>query len=521
MSLALELEEQLLDEGPAGRPTSWNPSWGPAPLWATERTPERPTYGPVVAKAAELMGRPLFPHQRYVADVLGEVQSEAAGDPEPGRLAYDQGAALMQRRSGKTVLVQPMVARICGGPTKKTAWTTAQKRENAVHRWRDATDQILASPLAPLVRRKISNMHEELRWRRNGSVYVPFGPDEESMHGEDPDFVIGDELWSLTLAELEMIQDGYRPAWSVKEGQELLLSAAGTLRSSGLKHVRVVGREAVRRGRRRGMAFFEWAVPDFVGGIPVADLEDHELIDVVWAAHPRRHLGLGRDFLAGELLKGRSRFLRHYGGIDDDTGSSQTIIDLARIQAAAAVEPIPADARVAIAFDVDPDGLQAAIAAGWRWPDGAAQVEAIEQRESTRWAGPRVVELATTTAIGLVACVNAGPARDLADEIEPRLPEGVTMLRLPAGDYAGAFTRLKTSIEQQRPPELVHVRIHDPRGEFVEAIKAAGIARWRSGPVPIKRGAEPMAMVPAASVALWAADKIPEPPKPAAVFRVY
>ena len=84
MSLALELEEQLLEETPAGRPTSWNPSWGPAPLWATERTPERPTYGPIVARAAELMGRPLFPHQRYVVDVLGEVQSEQAGDQERG-----------------------------------------------------------------------------------------------------------------------------------------------------------------------------------------------------------------------------------------------------------------------------------------------------------------------------------------------------------------------------------------------------------------------------------------------------
>lgn len=519
MSLAQVMEEQIREESP-GTPTSWNPSWGPAPLWATERTPERPTYGGIVARAAEILGRPLFPSQRYIVDVMGEVQSEEAGDPEPGRLAYDQGTAFMPRRSGKTVVVQPMVARTCGGKERRQAWTMAQKRDSAVHRWRDATDQILASPMAAQVKRKISIAHEELRWIKTGSLYLPAAPDDESLHGEDPDMAIVDELWALTLAELEAIQDGYRPAWSVKEGQELLLSAAGVLRSTALKHQRVIGREGVARGRRLGSAFFEWAVPPMVDGVPVQDLEDEQLIDVVWASHPRRHFGLGRAFLANELTKGRTRFLRHYGGIDDDTGSDSAIIDLVRIHDAAAVAGIPEDARVALAFEVDPDGLQASIAAGYVWPDGVAQVEAVEERDGTRWAGPRIVEMVEAGGVGLVACVNAGPARDLADEIEPRLPEGVTMLRLPAGDYSASFTRLKTSIEEQRPPELVRVRIHDPRGEMVTAVTRAGTARWRSGPVPVKRGAEPIAMLPAFSVALWAADKIPAPPKPRPPFRI-
>jgi len=106
------------------------------------------------------------------------------------------------------------------------------------------------------------------------------------------------------------------------------------------------------------------------------------------------------------------------------------------------------------------------------------------------------------------------------DEIEPRLPEGVTLLRLPAGDYAAACSRLKTSIEQQQPPDLVRVRLHDPRGELLEAVQRAGVARWRSGPVWAKRGAEPISMLPTFSVALWAADKIPAPPRPRPAFRI-
>lgn len=520
MSAAVLLGEQLREE-PAGRPTSWSLSWGPAPLWATERTPERPTYGPIVARAAELMGRPLFPHQRYVADVAGEVQSAAAGDPDPGRLAYDQVQAFMQRRSGKTVLVQPMVARTCGGPEKRTAWTTAQKRESAVRRWRDATDQILASPMAELVARKVSISHEELRWRKTESLYVPVAPDDESMHGEDPDLAIVDELWSLTLAELHAIQDGYRPAWSVKEGQELLLSAAGVLRSTALKHQRLMGREGVRRGRRLGLAHFEWAVPPLVDGVPVQDLEDRALIDVVWAAHPRRYLGLGREFLAGELGKGRARFLRHYGGVDDDTGSSAAPIDLAKIGTAAALEQIPVTERVALVAAVDPDGLEASIAAAFRWPDGPAQIEAVERREGTRWAGPRLLEIVESQPIGVVALLNVGPDRDLADELEPRLPESVPLLRVSAADWAASCTRLKTSIEQQQPPDLVRVRLHDPRGELLGAVQQAGTARWRSGPVFVKKGAEPVTMLPAFTVALWAADKIPAPPRPRTAFKVH
>lgn len=45
----------------------------------TERHAGRPTDGAVVARTAELLGKPLLPWQRYVADVAGEI------DPCAGR----------------------------------------------------------------------------------------------------------------------------------------------------------------------------------------------------------------------------------------------------------------------------------------------------------------------------------------------------------------------------------------------------------------------------------------------------
>lgn len=503
--------ESLRDETSMGTPAGWRPSWGPAPLWATPRTPERPTFGPVIAQAAEALGRPLMPHQRYVVDVLGEVQSAAAGDPDPGRLAYDDGLVLMPRRSGKTVVVQPMVARVCGGPAKASAWTMAQTRESAKNRWRDTTD-VLMPKLGALVKRKVSIAHEELRWIRTGSVYLPVAPNDEAMHGEEPALVTIDELWTLTVAELAALEDGFRPAWSVTDGQAVKMSAAGVLRSSALKRERVRGREAVARGVRLGLAMFEWALPDTIGGVAVDQLSDRALIDAVLAMHPRGGgLGLRSAFLVAELAKGRTRFLRHYGGHDDNTGGGQAVIDIGKMQAAAAVAPIPDNARVALSAEVDPDGLEASIAASVRMPDGTAQVEAVERREGSRWAGPRLIELAQL-GCGVVAVANVGPSRDLADEVAPYLEDlGIELLRLPAADFAAAQGRLKTTIEQQDAPERVAVRLQDPRGEIEAAALAAGVSMWRSGPVFRRVGDEPVTMLPAAAIALWIVDKIPAP----------
>lgn len=505
-------------EGSVGTPADWRPSWGPAPLFATRRTVERPTFGPVIADVATALGRPLMPHQRYVVDVLGEVQSAEAGDPDPGRLAYDDGVVLMPRRSGKTVVVQPMVARVCGGRVPAQAWAMAQSRESSVLRWRDATDHLLAA-LGSAVKRKVSNSHEELRWLATQSVYRPVAPSDEAMHGEEPALVTIDELWTLTIAELAAIEAGFRPAWSVADGQSVKLSAAGVLRSSALKRERVRGREAVLQCRRLGLAMFEWALPERVDGIPVAELDGPALVDAVLAMHPRTRFGLRKTFLEGELAKGRAAFLRHYGGHDDNTAGRVAVVDLAKLQAAAALEPIPDDARVALSVDVDPDGLEASIAAGVRLSTGVAQLEAVEKREGTRWAGPRVVELAER-GCGLVVVPAVGAGRDLADEIEPRLPSGVEFRRLPAVDYAAACGRFKSTIEEQSPPEIVGVWVQDPRGEIETAALAAGLARWRSGPVFIRHGDEPVTMLGAAAVALWAVDKIPAPPAPVRPFRV-
>ena len=510
------LGEQMREASP-GTPAGWRPSWGVPPLFATPRTFERPTFGPVVAEVAARLGRPLMPHQRYVADVLGEVQSVEAGDPEPGRLAYDDGLVLMPRRSGKTVVVQPMTARVCGGPVKATAWTMAQSRDAAKRRWMDASDG-LVEKLGRAVRRKVSNSHEELRWVATGSVFRPVAPNDEAMHGEEPAMVTVDELWTLTLAELAAIEDGFRPSWLVADGQSVKLSAAGVLRSSALKRERIRGREAVLRGSRLGLAMFEWALPDRIGGQLVAELSDRDLLDAVLAMHPRTLFGLRRQFLEAELAKGRARFLRHFGGHDDDSAGQSAAIHLGKLAEAAAVETIPDDARVVLAVDVDPDGLEATITAGVRMPDGYALVEVVEQRAGVRWAGPALLDRLLEGPVGLVA---VGAARDLADEVAPYLAEaGVDLLRVPAADQYAAASRLKSMIEQQDASDAASVRILDPAGAVERAAMVAGVVRYRSGAAFVRVGDDPVTALPAAAIALWSIDKIPAPPAPVRPFKI-
>lgn len=487
----------------------WNPSWGPAPRWATSRSPERPTFGPAVAKISEILGKPFLPWQRFVCDVALEV------DPESGEPAYDEVIVFAQRRSGKTVLIEPVTAHRCGQPVKRSAWITAQKRDNAVKRWRDAADVMLASPLEPRLARKVSIAHEELRWRATGSKFVPFAPDEDSMHGEDPDLVWVDELWSFSLTQRRLIQQGYRPAWSVKTGQEWKMSAAGTARSGWMKHERTRGRGAVEAGGHSRIAYFEWCVPEQVGGVRVHDLEDEVLLQLVLDNHPRRDHGVRLGFLRQELADmGRSGFLRAYGGLDEDVASDETVIPGGAFGRAQVQERIPAEARIGIGLQVDPLRREAAVSVSWRDKAGRALTELVQRRDGTRWAAGYVQGLRERHEVGSVAVVNAGPARDVADELQRA---GVDLVRLSQTDWVAACARFSdeiTDVAEGAWPTVTH----DGDPDLLAALQQAG--RLPGKPWHSETG-EPITVLDAHTLAVWAADHLPAVEQPARPFRIF
>lgn len=487
-------------------PETWPDSWGPAPRWATPRSPERPTFGPAVARIAEKIGGPLTPAQRYVFDVALECW------PGTDELVYDEVIDLEQRRAGKTYKQRPLVAWRCGRG-RSSAWITAQKREKAVARWRDVTDALLATPLRSQIHRKISNAHEVMIWKPTLSTFLPFAPNsEDEMHGEDPDLVIVDEQWSFDLAQKRMIEQGYLPAWSVKTGQAWKMSAAGTPRSEWLNLDRRRGRRAVEEGRRSGIAFFEWGAPEVVGGVPVLELPDDDLIRLVIECHPRRDHGLRPGFIANQLeIMGRVDFLRAYGNITQADEDVPGVFEPAVMERARSGDRIPGEARIGLSVAVDEDRREAAIGTCWRNAYGLAVTDE-KRADGTRWAASEIIRLVDAYDVGVVAVVNAGPGRNIADELGRA---GVPLLRLSQSDHAAASAAFFDEFTAERPSVSWNGKV-----EFSDAVAAAELKKVPSGIRWESRTGAPVTALDARSLAVWAFDHAPAEKKPRPRFRI-
>lgn len=490
-------------------------SWTVGPRWATARTPERPTYGPIVGAVSAAMGRSFMPHQQLVVDVGLEVQSEAAGDPDPGQWAYDEIGWTVQRRGGKTTIITPLATHRARLLRRARMFMTAQNRDKARARWMDATDDILSSPLRSDVRRKISHTFEELRWVEGGALFVPFAPNEEAMHSETPDLVFIDELWAFTADQRRAIQAGYVPAFATSGGQAWLMSTAGTDRSAWLNDLRRKGRAAVDRGERLGTAWFEWGLPNRVGGRLLDDLTDAELVDACIEYHPavchahacpgpRRgepcpHGFIIRPSVLRNLcrqLSDRDEILRAYGNrtandvadqwraIGEDTWSNQ--VDTGGI---------PPAARVAFGVWVDEDGKDAALAAAWRDTGGRMHVEHLHAAEGVRWVIAHASGVAERQDPLCVAVANVGPARDVADELEAA---GVPVLRVSQADLTAACSRHVSELEARS-------WWHRQNVEVTDSAKAAALVRGRWA----RTGATSVSPVGAQTLAGWGFDHAP------------
>lgn len=450
------------------------------------------------------MGAPLFPWQQYVADVALEVD-------EAGQWVYDEVIVTAQRRSGKTHLIVPVTAHRLGQPSvKRTAWITAQTLKSAVRRWEEIADKVVNSPLRSQVKKNRGNP-QELRWKATNSAFTPFAPNEDAMHGEDPDLVWVDELWAFDLEQKRLIEQGYRPAFSVKSGQAWEMSTAGTPRSEWLNQARRRGREAVEQGRRSRIAFFEWSVPERVGGRPVEELPVEQLLQVVLDHHPRRDHGLRVGFLADELdAMGRIEFLRAYGNLTQNEDSVQVgaVFDSERMRANRAGQ-IPAGVRLALGVAIDEDRRDAAISVAWRGLDGRA-LTSYQRAEGTRWARAEVRRLVETYDVGVVGVQSAGPARDLADDLER---DGVPVLRLSQADTAAAGSRFHDEFQ-------AGTVLWDGSIDFSASVAAADPYKVQSGIDWRSRTGAPVTTLRAGTAAVWAFDHMPEVEPVPAPFRI-
>jgi hypothetical protein len=456
--------------------TSWRPStvhlWpadaGVPPRFATARRVERATIGGRQARLSALLGRPYMPHQAYIADVAGEVL-------EDGTMPWHTVVVTTQRQVGKTSLLKPVAFDRCAAARRQAVWMTAQNRDKARDRYldlgEDVTDLLNLRPdgtLLPRSQQRVhvntSNSHERAIWTATRSFIRPFAPGEDQMHGEDADVVLVDEVWAFTILEASLLTAAYRPGLRRKIGhsQEWLTSTKGTSRSEWLEQLVKAGRANVEANVDHGLAFFEWGIPSEVDGVPVAELPDRELIELVIAHHPAVGLSTPREAIEAALedskldpLRGRSEFIRAYGNLTAEadgwvvltestwTGSKTTelVIPPRFVLGVGAVDasedPRDTDVRVAV------------MAAG-RVSDGQVVAELIAAGEGGKLAGKpaaRVIaDLATRHKVAVYVLTDTPAGRNLADELGAHK---VTTERVLNVDAAAGVIRLREGLKSR------------------------------------------------------------------------
>lgn len=369
-----------------------------APLYATLRNPDRPTYGGKVAKLAAALGTPLMPWQRYVADTSLEI------DPATGLFVYRKIGCTVPRQSGKTSLILPVACHRGMAWQNQRIRYAAQSGTEARQKWED--DQLPALEAAKFIpkraRARKANGREAIIWKATGSLHTLHNNTEKSGHGKTLHLGLLDEYFA---------QVDYRisAAWSpamitVLMAQFWWFSTAGTMKSVPMNADKDSGRELVKSGAPSRTAYFEWSAP------VDADYRD----PAVWlgcmpalcpteppcrcSPHWRHTVTLGaiqaelEDATNPEKL---AEFLRAYMNWtveDADVEADPNVPTLAEwnLLANSMAEGGPV---VAIAIDVTPLRDHAAIVATGDGPDGLPRVAVLDHGPGTAWLIPRILQL--------------------------------------------------------------------------------------------------------------------------------
>jgi hypothetical protein len=376
---------------------SLNSSLSCLPRFATPRRAERETFGPRLAKIADLLGQPLMPWQRYVADVGCEL------DPETGLPAYREVMVTVPRQSGKTTLFLSWQLDRClnwGRPQRSVF--TAQTGKDARDKWVDELFPLVEhSKLAPLVRGKANvGMGNESVTFKTGSRIRLLSTSASSGHSKTLHQAVLDEIWH---DEDDRREQGLRPALiTVPDAQLLVCSTAGTQASTVMNRKVQAGRLAVAEDSGLGVAYFEWSAPDDW------DPTDEESW---WEFMPALGHTIGPEQIRPELQSlPRAEFIRAYG--NRPTGGADLVIPSEVWRRVCDPVAKPSD-PVRFGLDVSQDRSSSAIVAY-----GANHhVELVEHRPGTGWVAARANEL-TAEHKSTIALDFGGPAGVLADSLE-------------------------------------------------------------------------------------------------------
>ena len=400
----------------------------------TKRDETRPTDGAIVARTAEMLGKPLLPWQRYVADVAGEI------DPATGTYYYDRVVLSTPRQCGKSTLIDTEDTRnALLGPDRKIYYL-AQTGKDAEKHFKDFVQQLSKSRLAPFaLKPRLSNGGMEQRFR-NGSFICPLAVTKVAGHGTQMDKFTIDEAFSLDDETGKLILDGMAPTMNTRlhftgvQPQIWITSTEGTADSTFLNGLL----DSFRAGNvPKRTCWFDFGIPDD------ADPEDFQTI-LEW--HPAAGLLWDirqlRDFR--EQFAGNEAGWARAFGNRRDTGVAERVIpdQLWQSTLATPVTPDRIDGRpVVIAAAVDVDATNTSVSAAIVNTDGTVTVQLLEVLDGTGMAPAEITRICDTYHAPLVMDCK-GPNADLHDRLASMTDEAGdplielhrhAIIRLPRG----------------------------------------------------------------------------------------
>lgn len=402
----------------------------PSMRGGTMRNPDRPTDGHIVARTAELLGKPLIPWQRYVADVAGEI------DPATGTYFYDTVVVSTPRQCGKSTLIDTEDTRNAQLRPNRKIYYLAQTGKDAENHFKEFADQLSKSKLAPLaLKPRLSNGGMEQRFL-NGSFIRPLAITKVAGHGTQMDKFTLDEAFSLTKEVGNTILDGLTPTMNTRakltgiQPQMWITSTEGTAESTFFNE----RLDRLRAGDvPRRTCWFDFGAPDDVDPEDLTEvLKWHPAAGLLWNA-PQLH-----DFRAQfeDNVAGWARaFLNRR-----DTGLAERVI-AADLWEATTIAPLqPADMRgmpLVFGVAVDVDATHTSISAGIRLPDDTIATQLVAVLDGTGSAPSEILRLCAKYAAPLIMD-SKGPNGDLFGRLAGMLDQGEPALRfcdLSASDY--------------------------------------------------------------------------------------
>lgn len=475
---------------------------GLLPRIGTMPTPGAPNLAAAIDEVADELELPeLYWWQRH----LGAVSTELIPWPHGMRLRYDIVGALVGRQAGKTAwavarialqamlpnLRLPVLQRSASNPIRSQhIGYLAQHRQNAVAKWEEYVEIIMASPLHTRVKRVRLANGEQIMHFVNGSWFKPVTPSRSGARGLSLDLAVLDEALAHDVALLSVLRPTMAQRSGVSTGigaQLVVLSSGADETSTLLDRLTELGRLAVE-DLLATMAWLEWS----------ADPEDDYLDEAVWRSTlPTLDVpdGITVDFVRSEAsTMPASLFRREYLCIPTKAGHLSVIPPEVWMQCHRGDVILPPDGLV-LGLDVTPERSRAALVAAGAVESYRA-IEVIEAADGVQWALGRTVELATRWGSPVVIDV-VSSAASLIPAIEGMGVEVIPVNTRHACDAAGMFYDLAI---ERRLAHLDDWRLNDAVNG---ASRRAVSDRWLWDR---RRSGVDISPLVAASLAVWAVE---------------